>query len=425
MKKRADKMKKMMILTTLVLASAMLLSVIPVISESDAAGPMNNDTWTSNSDYYDVRWYVGHETENKYVISDAKDFAGLAALVNGLVDGKDAFSFSNKIIVFADDLYELDLSAHYWTPIGKFDGFENVTFRGEIYANIDGGSSSIDKNVIIKGIYVNGGSNVGLFGSLDGIVSGIGLEDSEITGTENVGGIAGYSSGTIKQCYSTAIIKGSNGVGGIAGDATESAISECFNFGTVEGTNLVGGIVGTISSGDISDCYNTGVVKFSGSDNSGRLGGIVGNSEDVDARISDCFNAGKIPNGTNSHPIVNGYDPSTMTHNYWLVEELSHNIPQGKTLELMTGEDALSTMPFYGAELWDEKANEGNKTYFPQLLALSENDNDKVCATSLKSVTLGENSGGGGDDDMTLIIIGAVVIAIVAIVAVYFLVIRK
>ena len=82
-----------------------------------------------------------------------------------------------------------------------------------------------------------------------------------VSGNNQVGGIAGsaYFSTSIKNCYNTGSVIGSAGsasrVGGIAGSASERAtITNCYNTGSVSGEDDVGGIAGYASS-TIRNCY--------------------------------------------------------------------------------------------------------------------------------------------------------------------------
>ena len=81
-------------------------------------------------------------------------------------------------------------------------------------------------------------------------------------GNELVAGIAGATvkSTQITDCYNTGEITGNEDVAGIAGLAT-NIVTKCYNTGTITGNIEVGGIVGDCFAGipqNISLCYNTG-----------------------------------------------------------------------------------------------------------------------------------------------------------------------
>lgn len=147
----------------------------------------------------------------------------------------------------------------------------------------------------------------------------------------HIGGIIGYSTDyTITEnCYNTAELKGSFGIGGICGylNGVTSTLKSCWNSGQVTtSTNRGGGLVGlgnkgivesSFNVGDITslsteigtdktsgygigglagegtavftDCYNMGLVT-----GANQVGGLVGVSRSGHTQIFCCYNAGKI-----------------------------------------------------------------------------------------------------------------------------------
>ncbi len=130
--------------------------------------------------------------------------------------------------------------------------------------------------------------------------------NSTITGTNNVGGIAGYAShGTIEKCSNSATIIGKESVGGIAGIIISPTLTECVNAGDVSGDEMTGGIVGLMAAefSVVNNSYNTGTIEGGYS----MVGGIVGtmgrasslNTHPHDAyagstTISSVYNAGLV-----------------------------------------------------------------------------------------------------------------------------------
>ncbi|MGN5520162.1 GLUG motif-containing protein, partial [Halopseudomonas sp. Lyrl_26] len=115
---------------------------------------------------------------------------------------------------------------------------------------------------------------VGLFGYTDtATLRHVGLENIDITGQNQVGGLAGYQwTGGISQSYATGAVNGNISVGGLVGVQLSSSISESYATGAVTGTIHVGGLVGHQSStARISQSYATGAVN--GTNN---VGGLVG-----------------------------------------------------------------------------------------------------------------------------------------------------
>lgn len=124
-----------------------------------------------------------------------------------------------------------------------------------------------------------------------------------------LGGIAGWASGNINNCYNTGEITtvtgfgSSNNVGGIAGYlVSEKTVSYCYNVGQVEGSSNVGGIIGCLpgESTTVTFCYQDGNIHNLRDDS--RIGYITGNK---DTKIASCW---ILPSATASVTIkVNGY----------------------------------------------------------------------------------------------------------------------
>jgi len=146
------------------------------------------------------------------------------------------------------------------------------------------------------------------FQNIGGTISNC-INNGDITGVDNVGGIAGQNigSGQITNCINTGKITATNsgseltgggdyiwGVGGIAA-STGGNILNCINLGTVEGQRNVGGIVGMASGSihfpplSIINCVNYGYIKGTNA-----VGGIVGISYNNIPIISNCVNAGVV-----------------------------------------------------------------------------------------------------------------------------------
>ena len=128
-----------------------------------------------------------------------------------------------------------------------------------------------------------------------------------VRGSDNVGGIAGEIGrymddyGTITNSYNTGSISGSTQVGGIAGCGYQATITGCYNEGAVVGDEYVGGVLGFADNfSDITDCYNVGDVTGDST-----VGGIMGQNEYV--CVYRCYNIGTI-NGSKFIGGVSGYN---------------------------------------------------------------------------------------------------------------------
>lgn len=138
--------------------------------------------------------------------------------------------------------------------------------------------------------------------------------------TVNAGGIAAYLDGQIVRCINKGTVKGTNFIGGIAGQSVYSysntaSISECKNAGRIEavsmGTSInpkytyVGGIVGrnylnnsgTYTQLIVEFCYNTGAITLIGNNYSNiYAGGFAGYSN---AKLQGFYTTGRF-NTTNA-----------------------------------------------------------------------------------------------------------------------------
>lgn len=244
---------------------------------------------------------------NPYQISSAADLEEFRDIVNG-ENGKTRNSSACAIlkndIVLNNDVLNSDGSLNEekastfeeWTPIG--------TASNPYTGNFDGTGHTI------SGIYINTSEDYqGLFGyiGIGGTVKDLGIEKSRIKGGNNVGGIAGYSIGSIEDCYNTGSISGGSNVGGIVGNSSDvsgisgGGVTGCHNDGTVIGSGSnIGGILGNgARNSAISKCYNTGSVSSSGK---GPVAGIAGG---IVFGTSNCYNTGTI-SGEEAYGITAG-----------------------------------------------------------------------------------------------------------------------
>ena len=224
--------------------------------------------------------------DNPYQISteaDLEEFRDIVNGENGKTRNSSACAILKNDIVLNNDVLNSDGSLNEekastfeeWTPIGTASAHYTGTFDGN--------------GKTISGIYINGGDVYkGLFGYIgeDGEVKNLGLVDSWIKGGNNVGGIAGYSIGSIEDCYNTGSVSGGNNVGGIAGTAYSA--KDCHNEGTVSGSDCVGGILGSGAdlNGVVNRCYNTGDISGEGG-----VGGIAGRNI---LGVTNSYNTGTI-----------------------------------------------------------------------------------------------------------------------------------
>jgi len=221
---------------------------------------------------------------------------------------------------------------------GWAGGFEPIGPSGTPFSGSFNG-----QGYSITGLYIDRGGTdyVGLIGSMTGVSSldNIALIDCDITGHNNVGGLAGSSDGftTITDCYSTGSVSGATSVGGIAGEShgtavvldchstcavsgtadavggivgrNYGAVTNCYYTGSVDGFNYVGGIAGWMSGGLVQDSYNAGDVTGLG----GSTGGLVGYH--ATGIVEDSYSTGPV-SGNQFVGGAAGYNSDTLTNCY-------------------------------------------------------------------------------------------------------------
>ena len=184
------------------------------------------------------------ESNGSYTVYNADGLLNVAELVNG---GK------TDINITLDK--NIDLTGKDWTPIGTdYDNSYKGTF--------DGGGHTITGLT-----FTTNDKYAGLFGWLNkaGTVKNVVMEGVQITSNQiyggSIGGVAGYSWGTIENCSVSGSVSGTVYVGGVVGAQIDGSITGCSSSATVKGTVDVGGVAGQTNGGaTLTACYATGNV---------------------------------------------------------------------------------------------------------------------------------------------------------------------
>ena len=188
--------------------------------------------------------YIYDSNTKTYTVYNADGLMNIAELVNG---GKTDIN----ITLTAD----IDLTGKNWTPIGTdYDNSYKGTF--------DGGGHTITGLT-----FTTNDEYAGLFGWLNraGTVKNVVMEGVQITSNQiyggSIGGVVGYSWGTIENCSVSGSVSGTVYVGGVVGAQIGGSITGCSSSATVKGMVDVGGVAGqTNSSATLTACYATGNV---------------------------------------------------------------------------------------------------------------------------------------------------------------------
>ncbi|HHY36478.1 MAG TPA: hypothetical protein GX518_02170 [Firmicutes bacterium] len=225
-----------------------------------------------------------------------------------------------------------------WQPIGS----EEEPFTGSLDGN--------DKT--IRGLYINRPEedNIGLFAVIgkDAILRNLRLEDVQITGKDNVGGLVGWTYlGDVENCHVSGTVAGVHKVGGLAGEATRY-IRNCYTHCDVRGSEGVGGIAGvnwgtfiaSYAAGTtngregvgglvghnfwfIYDCYATGPVK-----GEQKVGGLVGSN--AEGYVYTSYASGSVTGDAETGGLVGHQGEIGMVYNSYYDRETTGQADTGK-----------------------------------------------------------------------------------------------
>ena len=245
------------------------------------------------------------ESDGTYTVTSADGLMNIAKLVNG---GK------SDINITLDT--DIDLTGKDWTPIGTdYDNSYKGTF--------DGGGHTITGLT-----FTTNDEYAGLFGWLNraGMVKNVVMEGVQITSNQiyggSIGGVVGYSWGTIENCSVSGSVSGTVYVGGVVGAQIDGSITGCSSSATVKGTVDVGGVAGqTNSSATLTACYATGNVTIEIAPKKNIAGGgLVGMN--AGSSLLACYATGNVTSTGSSTGYVHiggflGDNYTTVTACYW------------------------------------------------------------------------------------------------------------
>ncbi|MCK5039118.1 MAG: tandem-95 repeat protein [Thermoplasmata archaeon] len=154
----------------------------------------------------------------------------------------------------------------------------------------------------ITGLYINRstGYQNGLFGFVNPIseFKNVNLVDVDITGHEDTGALVGLCMGALKisNVTVTGMVSGGTDTGGLVGE-TGGIIENCMSDVSITGTNNVGGLAGLVMAGStILDCTSSGSVAGSAS-----LGGLIGRANGGGGgTITNCTAYGTVTGSSSS-----------------------------------------------------------------------------------------------------------------------------
>ena len=250
--------------------------------------------------------YIYDSNTKTYTVYNADGLMNIAELVNG---GKTDIN----ITLTAD----IDLTGKNWTPIGTdYDNSYKGTF--------DGGGHTITGLT-----FTTNDEYVGLFGWLNraGTVKNVVMEGVQITSHQiyggSIGGVVGYSWGTIENCSVSGSVSGTVYVGGVVGVQIGGSITGCSSSATVKGMVDVGGVAGqTNSSATLTACYATGNVTLEIAPKKNIAGGGLVGMNGGSRGLLACYATGNVTSTGSSTGYVHiggflGDNYTTVTACYW------------------------------------------------------------------------------------------------------------
>ena len=270
----------------------------------------NAADWLAGGEYtYTVslaaaRGYI-IEDDGTYTVTSADGLMNVAELVNG---GK------TDINITLDK--NIDLTGKDWTPIG-------TSARNSYKGTFDGGGHTITGLTV-----TTNDEDVGLFGRLNraGTVKNVVMEGIQITSNQinggSIGGVVGFSWGTIENCSVSGSVSGTVYVGGVVGIQWGGSITGCSSSATVKGMVNVGGVVGQINGNiPLTACYATGNVTLEiDPEKNISGGGLVGFNDGIS--LLSCYATGNVTSTGSSTGYVHiggflGNNYTTVTACYW------------------------------------------------------------------------------------------------------------
>ena len=286
------------------------------VSETENQSIAVVDSWISNPDYYSTSFAGGSGSQgDPYLISNAAELAYLSKIFS---DGTGYNNYSDK---YFKQTADINLSAHYWYPIGASDAIDTSNNNySNFVANYDGDGFSVsgirsmfDPSSLDLENYSSSDPTAcalfGCVGNMDrsrrtkGKIENVNIRDSEIVGT-SAAGIAIYVYGSIVNCNNYATIKGYSAAAGILCDLyanSESdnlSISRCSNYGSIQLIyhqktgdvfGAAGIMYGSLGAGSLDRCVNYGSIYSEGELDAGISCYILQGPQ-----IKNCYNTGNV-----------------------------------------------------------------------------------------------------------------------------------
>lgn len=284
------------------------------VSETENQSMAVVDSWISNPDYYSTSFAGGSGSQgDPYLISNAAELAYLSKIFS------DGTGYNNYSGNYFKQTADINLSAHYWYPIGASNAIDNSDNNySNFVANYDGDGFSVSgirsmfdpSSLDLENYSGSITDNCALFGCVgnmnrnrqqSGKIENVNIRDSEIVGS-SAAGIAIWVYGSIVNCNNYATIKGYSEAGGILcdlyGESNSLSISRCSNYGNIQLIyhqkvgdvfGAAGIMYGALCAGSLDRCVNYGSIYSEGELAAGISCYILQGPQ-----IKNCYNTGNI-----------------------------------------------------------------------------------------------------------------------------------
>ncbi|MDR3218720.1 MAG: T9SS type A sorting domain-containing protein [Dysgonamonadaceae bacterium] len=290
--------------------TSVLFLIVSLSAQLHATPPTGTQADNNWWGFYDISWFDQSNIQDEYTFTTAAQLAGLSYLINGNGNSGSSGTESplrNKIFKLGADI---DLSDHYWVPIGQgqnsfggwFDG-QGHTISGLYidYSDAQYAYVGVAANIHQGAANVNTGNMAGLFGRVnnqgaDSYIKNIILDKGLVKthpSNYSVGALIGFNNRNANLSVFNVInrgveVIGGAHVGGLIGFSNAGVIyynlanwasvtmdytSDVLPEAAVYGGGIIGGSQNVTS---LNNSYNSGTVtKTSGSTNI-FIGGLVG-----------------------------------------------------------------------------------------------------------------------------------------------------
>lgn len=319
---------------------------------------------------------------------------------NGTFDGSNN-TISNLSINRSDESYVGLFGSMYEDALIENIGLEDVEIHGDGdvgglvgYNGEQGNNDATIKNSSVTGNVTGGDeSNIGgLIGTNRGTIENSTANATVNSSRSRIGGLVGRNfGGTVSGSYATGAVDGNGNVGGLVG-YNQDTIKESYATGTINGSSSVGGLVGWNNGITVENTSATGAVT-----GDEEVGGLVGKNDD---EVIHSYAVGEVDGNDKVGGLIGYRNSGSTTDSYWDTDRTGQDNSDGgtglRTVE-MIGSDAPDNMEgFDFAGTWmtvTESTTGADGDGYPVLSAL-----DTSAQVLVPTVPDTDNGGSGTND---------------------------